>query len=285
MTGHGQALVQDSQVRVLAEVRSVNNRFLKTNITSDLDVDHQSRLESLVKKYVHRGSVNLKVKSQFLEPGESFKLNEPVLRAYWLQLSEIAGNAQSINIEALLQLPGVVQDSISDGHSENVWPTVERAVDEALQKLTKMRAQEGAVMQANMLENCREISSLLDEIESLAPDVVKNYSKKIGDRINTLLAKHDISAQPADVIKEVGIFADRVDISEETVRLRIHVKQFELISEMNQSNGRKLDFLVQEMLRETNTIGSKANDAGIASHVISIKTAIERIREMVQNIE
>lgn len=285
MTGHGQALVQNSQVRVLAEVRSVNNRFLKTSINCDLDVNHQSRLESLLKQYVSRGSVNLKVKSQFLETGESFKLNELVLRSYWLQLSEIAGNAQSINLESLLQLPGVVEDSVGDGHSETVWPTVEQAVSQALQKLTEMRAQEGAVMQANMLENCQEITDHLEKIEALAPQVIKNYSQKLAERINNMLAKHDVSVQPADVIREVGIFADRVDISEETVRLKSHVQQFHVISEMKQSNGRKLDFLVQEMLRETNTIGSKANDAEIASHVVSIKTAIERIREMVQNVE
>ena len=285
MTGHGQSLVQNSQVRVLAEVRSVNNRFLKTNVSCDLDASHQSKLENLIKKFINRGSVNLKVKSERLLKGGDYKLNDAVIRAYWLQLSEVAGSSQSINVESLLQLPGVVQENVADDYSEVIWPSLEQAVTEALQKHLEMRSQEGAVMQHDMRQNCTAIRTELAEIQRVAPRVIENYSQKIIDRIKSLLEKHDISVQPADVIKEVGIFAERVDISEEIVRLSSHLNLFDSVIDADESNGRKLDFLVQEMLRETNTIGSKANDADIASRVVSIKTSIERIREMVQNVE
>lgn len=284
MTGHGQALVQNSQVRVLAEVRSVNNRFLKTHINCDFDVNRQSQLENLVKQQVSRGNVNLKIRSQKLQQSQNYKLNEPAVRAYWLQLSEIAGSSQSVNLESILQLPGVIEENIAED-SDEVWEAVQQAVAESLDKLTQMRTLEGAAMEKDMRQNCRDVSDQLQKIRELAPGVIENYSQKITDRINGLLAKHDVTVQPTDIIKEVGVFAERVDISEEIVRLDSHLEQFHKVLDGDKSNGRKLDFLVQEMLRETNTIGSKANNAEIATGVVAIKTAIERIREMVQNVE
>ena len=115
--------------------------------------------------------------------------------------------------------------------------------------------------------------------------MVEDYRNRLFDRLKKTLAELDVALQPADIIKEVGLFADRSDISEEIVRLRSHLEQFQATMELPESSGRKLDFLTQEMFREANTIGSKANDVEIAKHVIEIKTAIERIREMIQNIE
>jgi uncharacterized protein (TIGR00255 family) len=284
MTGHGAALVQDAEIRVLAEVRSVNNRFLKTHIHCDLNVSRQSQLEALIKQHVNRGSLNLKIKSERLQRNDHYHFNEPVIRAYWLQLSEIAGSSQHINVESLLHLPGVVAESIAEDDSD-IWTAVEKTVIEALQNLNQMRAHEGAAMKSDLLQNCGEIRNHLEQIETLAPGVVENFSSRMTERIKALLEKHDISTSPAEVIREVGIFSERVDVSEETVRLNSHLIQFAEVCESAVSNGRKLDFLVQEMLRETNTIGSKANDSQIASRVIEIKTLIERIREMVQNVE
>ena len=138
MTGHGQASVQNEQVRVVAELRAVNNRFLKTSINCDLDATHQAKLEALVKQHVHRGSVNLRINSQILGGESNYQLNADVIRAYWLQLSEIAGSNQSINVEAILKLPGVVADNVRDDQTERVWPAVEQATTEALVQLNKM---------------------------------------------------------------------------------------------------------------------------------------------------
>lgn len=285
MTGHGQASVQNDQVRVVAEIKSVNNRFLKTSINCDLDADHQAKLETLIKQKIKRGSVNLRVKTQLLDSSSECRLNESVIRAYWLQLSEIAGSSQSVNVEALLNLPGVIDNSIDDSMNKVVWPVAEQAVLEALQKLDQMRTVEGEVMQKDMLANSDLIAERLKSVEQLAPRVIEGYSRRMTDRINNLLQAHDVSIEPTAIIKEVGVFAEKVDISEETVRLGSHIEQFKQIANAKKSEGKKLDFLVQEMLRETNTIGSKANDVEIANNVVEIKTAIERIREMVQNVE
>ena len=147
-----------------------------------------------------------------------------------------------------------------------------------------MRGTEGEAMKFDMVSNIGAIETELASIEKLAPTVSESYSKRLTDRINKLLEKFEVTVTASDVIKEVGMFADRTDVSEETVRLATHLEQFRLVIQ-EPTPGKKLDFLVQEMLRETNTIGSKANNSDIAKHVVEIKTAIERIREMVQNIE
>lgn len=285
MTGHGQASVENDRVRVVAELKAVNNRFLKTSINCDLDAAHQAKLESLIKQSVSRGSINLRLRTQFVGDDHAYRLDESVLRSYWLQLSEIAGSSQPINVESLLVLPGVTIENVPDDVNEIVWPAAQQATEEALSQLNEMRELEGNVMQKDMLSNCDLIARHLQSVEQLAPRVVTNYSKRMTDRINSLLQSHDASIEPADIIKEVGIFAEKCDISEETVRLGSHIDQFNQVVNDSQSNGKKLDFLVQEMLRETNTIGSKANDVEIANHVVEIKTCIERIREMVQNVE
>jgi len=285
MTGHGQASVENDRVRVVAELKAVNNRFLKTSINCDLDAAHQAKLESLIKQSVSRGSINLRLKTQFVGDEQAQRLDDSVLRSYWLQLSEIAGASQPINIESLLVLPGVTIENVPDDVNEIVWPAAQQATEEALSQLNEMRELEGSVMQKDMLSNCDLIAQHLQSVQQLAPRVVTNYSKRMTDRINSLLQSHDASIEPSDIIKEVGVFAEKCDISEETVRLGSHIDQFNHVVNDNQSNGKKLDFLVQEMLRETNTIGSKANDVEIANHVVEIKTCIERIREMVQNVE
>lgn len=285
MTGHGQSSVQNDQVRVVAEIKSVNNRFLKTNIFCDLDAAHQAKLESLIKQFVQRGSVSLRIKSHFLGYEGEFRLNEPVIQQYWTQLSEIAGGTQSINVESILQLPGVIDEHIGEESVEFVWPAAEQAVTEALESLNEMRAVEGDVMRQDMQANSDLIADQLAQLQQLAPRVVDHYSKRMTEKINHLLKSFDVSIEASDIVKEIGIFADKCDISEETVRLGSHIEQFNRILNAEESNGKKLDFLVQEMLRETNTIGAKANDFEIAQHVIEIKTAIERIREMVQNVQ
>lgn len=285
MTGHGEALVQDDTASVRVEVRTVNNRFLKLNVSTDLDAALQSQVEALVKQQVGRGSVSVRIKTRSVGTAEPYQFNEPLLRSYWLQLSEIAGSSQTVNVESLLNLPGVVEEASSTDQNEKLWPIVQTAVEQALTSLNEMRAREGEAMKQDMLANCKLVTEQLEAIRKQAPAVIENYAKRMSDRINNLLEKYDVSIQPTDLVREVGVFAERCDFSEETVRLDSHIDQFNEIIQLPESSGRKLDFLVQEMLRETNTIGSKANDAKIATHVVEIKTAIERIREMVQNVE
>ncbi len=284
MTGHGQATASNQQARAVVEVRTVNNRFLKININGELEPQQQSQLETLVKKQVGRGSINLRVRTELLNREQDFAINQDALRSYMQQVSA-AVDGQPVDVAAVLQLPGVVQENCSADVAETIWPVVQEAAEKALKNLHEMRAREGQVMLDDLSGNCDIIESIAAKIETLAPRVIDNYSKKITDRINQMLEKFEVTIEPTDVVREVGVFAERVDISEEIVRLGSHIKQFREILASNKSNGRKLDFLTQELLRETNTIGSKANDAEIASHVVEVKTAIERIREMDQNVE
>ena len=148
-----------------------------------------------------------------------------------------------------------------------------------------MRTNEGQAMLDDLLGNCDSLGKHAAEIQKLAPEVITGYSKRITERINRMMEEHGISVTDSELVKEIGVFAERVDISEELVRLDSHLDQFRTIMGSKDSNGRKLDFLTQELLRETNTIGSKANNAKIANQVVEMKTIIERIREMIQNIE
>jgi len=168
---------------------------------------------------------------------------------------------------------------------ESDWPLVEQALKTALSNLDSMRTDEGKAMGVDLVENCGTISRELEAITARAPQVVEAYRTRLTERVNKLLAEYDVRLEPSDVIREVGLFAERSDISEELVRLRSHVEQFSSVMSLAQSSGRKLDFLTQEMFREANTIGSKANNAEIARHVVEIKAAIERMREMIQNVE
>lgn len=285
MTGHGQATVERDQVRVVAEIRSVNNRFLKTSVHAELGSNIVAAVESQVARKVHRGTVTVRVKTVSLDSSRVYRLNETAIRQYWLQLTEIAGSSQSVKVESILGLPGVVIESDDDSLDELTATLVEECVDNALDRLNEMRRVEGEAMKTDMLANIEAIATELVSVKDRAPMVAQQYSERMTERINRLLSTYDVSVTPADIVKEVGIFADRCDISEETVRLDSHLQQFAKVITSDGQPGKKLDFLVQEMLRETNTIGSKANDAEIAIHVVEIKTRIERIREMVQNIE
>ena len=140
-------------------------------------------------------------------------------------------------------------------------------------------------MAADLAANCRLAAASLDAVANRAPRVVESYRARLEERLQKVLAEFEITLDPADVLKEVALFADRSDISEEIVRLRSHLEQFEAIMDAPESSGRKLEFLTQEMVREGTTIGSKANDVEISRHVIEIKAAVERIREMIQNVE
>jgi uncharacterized protein (TIGR00255 family) len=220
---------------------------------------------------------------------DDFRLNETALASYQRQLTEVARHLKldaSVTLESLLALPGVVDERVSRNvDTDAEWPLVERALIQALEGLTKMRTNEGAAMAADMSAQCKSMSQELDCIAERAPLVAEGYRDRLTERLNKLLAEFKVSVSASDVIREVGLFSERSDISEEVVRLRHHLDQFDSIMALDESSGRKLEFITQEMFRETNTIGSKANDGEIGRHVIEIKAAVERIREMIQNVE
>ena len=158
-------------------------------------------------------------------------------------------------------------------------------IEAAIGQMDRMRSEEGRAMAADLRANALVAAASLQEVERRAPLVIESYRGRLAERVQKAIAEYQLTLDPADLLREVSLFADRSDVSEEVVRLKSHLDQFDQLLDAEESSGRKLDFLTQEMLREANTIGSKANDVEIARQVIDIKSAIERIREMIQNVE
>ena len=247
------------------------------------------RIDSLIRSEIRRGTIQLSLQIDLAAKADDYEINRAVLVSYHEQLNHIAGELElplDLQLERLVLLPGVIQEKRESSENlDELWSTIAQAISQAMKQLNQMRGEEGHAMEQELRENCRIVGNELKSIRARAPEVVKAYQARLTERISGLLEDHNVQAEPADVVREVGVFSDRVDISEETVRLESHLQQFDKIMTDSESSGRKLDFVIQEMFRETNTIGSKANDATIARHVVEIKTSIERLREMIQNVE
>ncbi len=290
MTGHGQSQVQLDTISIDCEIKAVNNRFLKCNVYwHDQFSIYETALQNLMRQYVRRGTVTVNIHLQSTSCFASYSLNSEQLKKYMHELKAIELDwdcSLQANINTLLTLPGVVTETSEKMIDvESVWPSVEQAVIAALVNLNAMRAQEGSAMARDIRSHLESIDGLIEKVNQRAPSVVADYSQRLLDKINELLRPLSTQVTNAELVKEVGIFAERSDISEEIVRLRSHLVQFRTSIDSGKADGRKLEFLTQELLREANTIGSKANDAQISNCVVEIKMAIERIREMVQNIE
>lgn len=290
MTGYGEAHRQENGVAVAVELRTINNRYFKLAFKcSDGYGSLEPQIENVVRQQIRRGTVQLGLRVDRPRSPDDYQFNREVLEGYRQQLVELYrrwGLSEGVPLEALLMLPGVVAEKAANAdNAAEAWPLVREALEAAMANLTVMRAEEGRAMAADLQANCQAVAAELAGIERRAPLVAPAYRQRLADRLTNTLAEFDITLNAADLIKEVGIFAERSDISEEVVRLQSHLDQFDSIMALPASSGRRLEFLTQEMFRETNTIGSKANDVQISRHVIEIKTAIERMREMIQNIE
>jgi uncharacterized protein (TIGR00255 family) len=288
MTGHGQAHASIEGLTVSGELRAVNNRYLKLNVrVTEGYSSLEPRIESLLRDGIRRGTLYANIRIERHLGPEDFRLNGTALRSYQSQLAELIGESvDRIPWEALLQLPGVVDETIwTSVDADAIWPLVQQVTQEALGRLGDMRGEEGQAMAADLAENRRVVSEHLEVINQRAPAVVESYRERLTERLGKLLSEFGVTIQASDVVREVGIFAERSDVAEEIVRLRSHLLQFDSMLAAEESSGRKLEFLTQEMFRETNTIGSKCNDSEIGLQVIEIKAAIERMREMIQNIE
>jgi len=290
MTGFGEARLEGDGLAVAAEVRALNSRFFKLVVRINEGYGSlEPRIEALVRRRVRRGTVQVNVFVDRLRRAEDFRINTDVLAAYRRQLEQVWRQwepSRPVPTEALLTLPGVVEEAGTHACDlETEWPLIGQAVEEALERLARMRREEGRAMAEDLRANCRAAAEALELIARRAPQVAEAYRARLEERMKKLLAEYEVTVEPGDLLREVGLFAERADISEEIVRLRSHLQQFDGTLDCSESSGRKLEFLVQEMFREANTIGSKAGDVEIGRLVIDLKAAIERMREMVQNVE
>lgn len=289
MTGYGRAeAVQDGKKWVV-EVKSLNHRFLEIFVRLPASLQP---LEGEVKKKVgeklSRGRIEVGVKadSDADQVGAMIDLNMPMIRHYHSLLSrmkEALGLRDEITIGMLTGFKDTFIYPEVEVNLEAAWAALEGVLDGALDALTAMREKEGEVICRDFDRRMDAIGRSLDVIASRVPQVVAEYHKKLSDRVKELLCSAEIDE--SRVSQEVAIMADRMDITEEIVRFKSHMDQFAEMLKSGEAVGRKLDFLLQEMNREVNTIGSKSNDAEISRQVVEIKSELSRLREQVQNIE
>ncbi|HUT12425.1 MAG TPA: YicC/YloC family endoribonuclease [Thermoguttaceae bacterium] len=290
MTGFGEAHCQQGSLTVAVEVRTVNSRFFKLSVRAGEGYGPlEPKIEAVVRRSIRRGAVQVTLRIHQARPLEDFKINAEVLDRYRRQLEtlhrqwNVPGDTY---LEALLPLPGVVnEDARASLDLEADWPVIAQTLEAAMESLARMRSEEGRAMEEDLRANRTAIVTALERVQQRAPLVADGYRARLDQRLKNVLTEYGVSLDPADLIREVSLFAERGDISEEIVRLFSHLDQFEATMDLQESSGRTLEFLTQEMFRETNTIGSKGNDVEIARDVIEIKAAIERMREMIQNIE
>jgi uncharacterized protein (TIGR00255 family) len=218
----------------------------------------------------------------------AYRINTQALKAYLEQLQELKGLDRLVHIDLanLLQLPGVCQEPRDEtDEMKRHGDTIREISTTAIAKLQAMREREGRSLMADLLKHTGQISLHLKEISKRAPFVIEDYHRKLTQRVNQLISKAELQVNQSDLLKEVAVFAERADISEEIQRLTSHLDGFEQACQSGEHAGRKLDFITQEMLREANTIASKSNDALIAKAIVEIKGAIDRLKEQVQNVE
>lgn len=293
MTGQGQGRKQFGSAEITSEVRAVNNRHLKIQTrTSDGLGGMEPKIEAVVRSHLKRGSLQLGVQVTGGQLGSEYTLEEPVIENYVRQCRSMSerlglGNGSPISVADLLMLPGVVSDPKSSAGKidEALETAVLETVVESLDSLNSMRRAEGESMAKELSRQLEKLKHLTSAVDKRAPQVVEEYRLRLNSRLTKALAEVGAELQETDLAREVLLMADKADIREEIVRLRSHYEQFASMLSAEESQGRKLDFLIQEMFREANTIGSKAGDAEIAQRVVDIKTVIEQMRELVQNVE
>jgi uncharacterized protein (TIGR00255 family) len=289
MTGHGDASGENDRLTVSAEVRSVNNRHLKVNVRCpDAYLSLESNVEKLVRKKVARGTLSVSLRVRQLNEQRAAKIDQAAVRQYWTQLTDIAdelGINPPSEVTPLLSLPGIIQEDFERKVNESDWPLFEKIILEALRNFEEFRAEEGRSMLDELESLAGTVESSLEKVTQHAPAVVTDYRDRLINRVNDLLSDSAVKLESNDLIRETSVFADRCDITEEITRLRSHLQQYHTLLSSDEAAGRKLDFLGQEMFREVNTIGSKANNVNIAHLVVEMKAAIEKMREIIQNIE
>ncbi|MEM8872965.1 MAG: YicC/YloC family endoribonuclease [Planctomycetota bacterium] len=289
MTGFGDASAHVGSTHYAVEARSVNNRYLKPTIRlPDALAGLEPKLEAMLRKALGRGSVTLTLHLKTEAADAALEVNTAALRSYVEALKPFADSDKPINLADLLTLPGVLADPAAEPtdqlkeHEQHVMELADRAIA----ALVGHRRAEGHSLQAELDKHLDVIAANVTKVAEHAPKIVKDYHRRLTARVNELLAEGALKVEESELIREVAVFAEKADVAEEIQRLGHHVEHFRKTCKKDgEQAGRKLDFLTQEMLREANTIGSKANDAQIAGHVVEIKGAIDRLKEQVQNVE
>jgi uncharacterized protein (TIGR00255 family) len=288
MTGFGRGEYSQDGKEFTVEIKTVNHRYSDVFIKMPRQIGFlEDKVRDLVSKAISRGKIDVFITYyDYSEDSKYVTFDEALAKTYISAVEALRdkfGLRDDISVSLISKYPDVLKVEQNDEDEELLWTMLKVATENALASLVKMREIEGEGLKNVLLDRATYIDSLVAEISKRAPEVPKDYKVKLESRIKDLLEQQTIDENR--LAMEVAVFADRCSIDEELVRLASHIGQLREALSMNQPVGRKLDFLVQEMNREINTIGSKANDLAITKNVVEIKSEIEKIREQIQNIE
>lgn len=288
MTGFGRAQASVEGYNITVEIRSVNHRYFEFYAKIPRTYSFlEEKIKSTLSGGVFRGKVECSVQIEATaDESVVVSVNEPLARGYVNAINNISDMfdiKSDISAMSVARFSDVLSISKAPVDEDALWTKVEPVVKSALEGFINMREAEGAKLKADVLSRAQTILDNVSYIEKRSPETVKQYSEKLLERMRNVLG--DVQVDEARLLTEAAIYADKVAVAEETVRLRSHFEQLNNMLNSNEAIGRKLDFLVQEINREANTIGSKAQDVDIARRVIDIKAEVEKIREQIQNIE
>ena len=288
MTGFGRCEVVDEKRKFTVELKSVNHRYLDVNIKMPKKLNFfESAIRNLLKEYIERGKVDVYITYEdYAEDNVALKYNASLAAEYLNYLNSMAeefGLENDIRVSTLSRYPDVLVMEEQDPYEEELWSSLESAIRGACEKFVESRIKEGEHLKQDLCSKLDQMLTYVDFIEERSPQIMKEYKTRLEEKIQEILG--DRQMDEGRIATEVTIYADKVCVDEETVRLRCHIKTTKDTLETGGSVGRKLDFIAQEMNREANTILSKANNLEIADTGINLKTDIEKVREQIQNIE
>ncbi len=288
MTGYGRSQKILNGRDILVEIRSVNHRYYEYSSRIPRAYAYiDDKLKALLKSGISRGKVEVSVTINNIEGKDTeIAINKGVAEGYVKALRSVAeelGLKDDLALSNLTKLPDVFTIQKTPDNEEEIWSDVSQVASEALERFVSMRITEGEKLRSDILEKADFILTMVAKVEELSPKTVENYRNRLYQKLSEVLEDKNVDEQR--IVTEAAIFSEKVAVDEETVRLRSHIGQLKTMLSSEETIGRKLDFIVQEMNRETNTIGSKAQDLDITKIVVDVKAEIEKIREQIQNIE
>lgn len=287
MTGYGVGRVKAEDGECLAEIKSLNNKYCDINIKNNFQsLEIEQKMEKLIKNKVSRGKINILVKVEnYGLTEEKIILNEDIANSYYKNLKTLKKKYKlkgEISIDSMLKFKDIFK-IIKEEESTKIWVMVEKATNLALDSLLKMRGREGKVLVTDIRKRVKKIQKLIGKVEKISKSSPIDYKDKLLNKIKNLI--DGLNVDEGRIELEAAIFAEKTDITEEIIRLKSHLIQFDDLLNSQESVGRKMDFLTQEINREINTIGSKTNDIEVTSLVVLVKSELEKIREQARNIE
>ena len=288
MTGFGRAKYETNSREYIIDIKSVNNRYSDITIKMPRSISFlEEKVKQKVTNAISRGKVEVFITfNNYSEQGKNIKINSELAKRYIEEIKQLSEDTQinmNINLQEILKMPDVLNIRIDEEAEILIWSELETALTEAINNFITMRETEGLKIQEDLEKRINYIEKSVNSIDNISDTLVQEYIAKLEKRINDILQNNIVDE--SRLAQEVVIYSDKCSVEEELTRLKSHIIQFKELLNKNTANGKKIDFLIQEMNRETNTIGSKANNLDITNYVIEIKTELENIREQIQNVE